>query len=467
MPRSKRDKTTGLPIPSPVVPATSICLRILVPNALEYRSALKGALSSLGQAWTWSQTEGEDNQASYEAAELWRSRLQDAIYTLDCGEEPMECEDVADCIDTSEAVRTAIQSVVPYTPIDGMVYPPGAPLTPSQMTAALNVIDECAFDPYWAQVEQYVDFMVNLGQDVLEQIAAYSAALDAGENVPMGTFLGKLKNTSTAGKVVEFLQWALTVVKAQYEAADNAENRRVIKCDIFCGTRDECLISIQGTLDILNNRLGGLLTPGDLTDLPSMVTAFTTATFNPALALDLWILFLMGSAKTAGMFGLAGIDETIQMVLAAAVNDANNDWVTLCDDCDEPPPGICEGGTSVDWREGENGFSIAFGRATYYPSEGWGLGGGWTSRCSIEGPFSPTPTIFKFTSFRESQTVRLLAIPSGSLVGQTTVGIDNGDGTFTYEIDTLVSPTATMYVDCGSTVLDSDYRMMWACWNYE
>ena len=338
MPKSKRDKTTGLPLPTPVVPATSICLSIQVPNAIEYRSALKGALSSLGQAWTWAQTAGEDNQASYEAAELWRSRLQDAIYTLDCGGTDMSCEDVADCIDSNETVRTAIQNVVPTAPIDGLVYPPGTPLTPGQMTARLNEIDACAFDPFWAQTEQYVDFMVNLGQDVLEQIASYSAAIDLGENVPMGQFLGKLKNTSTAGKVVEFLQWALTTVKAAYEAADTAGNRNDIKCDIFCAHRDDCLITIQGTLDVLNARLGGLLTPGDLTDLPTMVTAFTTAAFDPALALDLWILFLMGSAKTAGMFGLAGIDETLQLVLATAVNDANNDWVLLCDDCDEPPP---------------------------------------------------------------------------------------------------------------------------------
>jgi hypothetical protein len=68
------------------------------------------------------------------------------------------------------------------------------------------------------------------------------------------------------------------------------------------------------------------------------VDAFMTAAFNPALALDLWLTFLMGSAKTAGMFGLEGIDETLQLVLAVAVNDANNDWETKCEDCDEPPP---------------------------------------------------------------------------------------------------------------------------------
>lgn len=339
MPTPRRDKTTGLPIPSPVVPPTSICFSIQVPNALEYRSAFKGALASLAQAWTWAQTAGSDNAASYEAAELWQQRLNEAFYSLDCGGEPMSCDDVTDCIETNPGTKAAVQALSYSTPIDGYTYPPGTPLTPGQMTARLNEIDECAFDAYWAQVEQYVDFMVDLGQDVLDQIAAYSAALDAGENVPMGQFLGKLKNSSTAGKVIDFLQWALTVVKAAYEAADNATNRNAIKCAIFCANRDACLITIQGTLDVLNDRLGGLLTPGDLEDLPSMIDAFLVAGFDPALALDLWITFLMGSAKTAGMFGLQGIDETLNLVLAVAVNDANNDWELLCEDC--PPIDAC------------------------------------------------------------------------------------------------------------------------------
>lgn len=335
MSRKNRDRTTGLPLPSPVVPASSICFTIQVPNALEYRTALKGALAELGKAWNWSQTEGEDNEDAYTAAELWRERVANATYILDCGE-TMSCADIAICITTNGAVRDAIASIVPTVPIDGLVYPPGVPLTGSQMNARLNQIDECAFDPYWAQVEQFVDYMIDLGQDILDQIALYNAALDAGENIPMGKFLGKIKNTSGGGKVLEFLQWVASTVKAAYEAADNAANRDDIKCAIFCQFRDDCLITIQGTLDVLNERLGGLLTPGDLDDLPAMLDAFMTATFNPTLALDLWLTFLMGSAKTAGMFGLQGIDETLQLVLEVAVNDANNDWETKCDECDAP-----------------------------------------------------------------------------------------------------------------------------------
>lgn len=332
----KRDKTTGLPLPNPVDPDIWTCYSMQIPNAPEYRQALRGVLSELGKAYNWAQTVGQSNAPSEEAAQLWRQALNTGFYNDDCEAVPMSCGDVADCIETSEAVKNAIGGIVSAVPIEGMVFPPGLPLTPSQMSQNLNEVDECAFDPYWAQVEQYVDYLVDLGQDVLDQIAVYSAALDVGEAVPMGKFLSKYMSATSAGKLKEFLQWVVTFMKAQYEAADNEANRNAIKCAIFCENRDTCVVSIQGTLNTLNERMGGLLSPTDLDDLPALVQAFITASTDPSLALDLWLLFLMGTAKTAGMFGLQGIDQTIQLVLAVAVNDANNDWETLCEDC--PPP---------------------------------------------------------------------------------------------------------------------------------
>lgn len=331
------DRRVGKQLPDPVVPPDTVCFTIQIPNAVQYRAAFLGQINVLGQALTWDHpTDGTDCEDCELAAQLWRNAIYNAVWSDECGSLPMSCDDVADCIENDPATRAAVGAIVPAVPIDGMTYPPGVPLTPSQMGTRLNEIDDCVYDAYWAQCEQFVDYMVDLGQDVLDQIAAYSAALDAGENVPMGQFLGKLKNSSTAGKVVDFLQWVLTVVKAQYEAQDNEANRDAIKCAVFCAGKDDCLITIQGTLNVLNNRLGGILVPSALDDMVAMVNAFMTAAFDPALTLDLWILFLMSSAKTAGMFGLQGIDETLNMVLAVAVNDANNDWETKCEDCVTP-----------------------------------------------------------------------------------------------------------------------------------
>lgn len=330
------DRRVGKLLPSPVTPSTTVCYVIQIPNAVQYRAAFLGQLDVLGRADTWDHPrDGTECAPCDEAAQLWRTALYNATFSDDC-EMDMTCLDVADCIETSPAVQNAIGAVTGGSPLFGQPYAPGQPLTPSQMNAQLNVPDECGFDVFWAQADQYVEFMVDLGTDTFERLQLYSEALASGKNAVGGQFIAKLKNGSTVGKVTEFLNWAVGTMKAAYESADTLENRTALKCALFCAMRDDCLISIQGTLNVLNDRLGGVLSPSDLDDLPALAEAMQTIVFNPALAMDLWILFLMGTAKTAGLFGVQGIDETVQLVLAVASNDPSDDWELLCEDCNNP-----------------------------------------------------------------------------------------------------------------------------------
>lgn len=344
------DRRVGKLLPSPVTPETTVCFTIQIPNAVQYRAAFLGQISVLGQALTWDHPRFETQCADCEeAAQLWRNALYSATFSDDC-EMSMTCLDVANCIASDPFVasalaalmlsNTAIQDAIIQAnggvPVLGGAYVPGVPLTDAQMNAQLNVPDACDPDVFWAQSDQYVTYLIDLGQDVLERLQLYSEALASGaSSVPGGQFIAKLKNGSTAGKVTEFLNWAVGTFKNAYESADTTDNRNALKCAIFCAMRDDCLITIQGTLDVLNTRLGGVLSPGDLEDLPALAEAMTTIVFNPSLAMDLWVLFLMATAKTAGLFGTQGIDETLQLVLAVASNDPSNDWEMLCDDCDE------------------------------------------------------------------------------------------------------------------------------------
>lgn len=390
-------------------------------------------MADLGKPWAWSITEGESSAPANEAAGLWRK----AAYTMtyDC-EEPMSCEDVADCIGDSpevqaalaaaisenEAIRQALAALNGDATFAGAPTFPGVGLTPSQMSAQLNEIDECAFDPFWAQVEQMVDYLITLGTDTLEQIELYSNALEVGGNVPMGNLIGKLKNGTTTGKVMEFLNWVGEVLQEAYVAADTTANRNAIKCAIFCANRDACLITLDGIWNVLNERLGGALNPSSITSLPQLAETMTTITFNPALALDVWLAFLMGTAKTAGLLGVKGIDETIQLMLKVAVNDANNDWETLCEDCPPPTEIIIEvdpngnfldggwsGGTVENlgggyWRITGVGQQAAVSSVDYVPfimsdiggsmaqCNGWkGPGGSFFNGCAVAWAYNGEP----------------------------------------------------------------------------
>lgn len=368
MPTSKEDRRVGKLLPSPVTPASTVCFTIQIPDAVPYRAALFGVLGQLGEWWTWDHpTDGTVCVDCEEAAQLWRDAIAAATFSDDC-EMNMTCLDVADCIESNPAAQNAVGTWSGGTPLFGQPYAPGQPLTPSQMNAQLNAPDECGFDVLWSQCDQYVEFMIDLGSDAFERLQLYTEALATGKNAVGGQFIAKLKNGSSVGKVTEFLNWAVGFMKDAYESADTLDNRNALKCALFCAMRDDCLITIQGTLDVLNTRLGGVLSPTDLDSLPALADAMMTITFNPALAMDLWVLFLMGTAKTAGLFGVQGIDETVQLVLAVAVNDANNDWELLCDECNEPP-----GEMLVTFDSGGYPYSLMDGTITSAGMEGNGL----------------------------------------------------------------------------------------------
>lgn len=425
MPTPKEDKRSGRLLPTPVTPPTQICFKIVIPNAVPYRAALFGVLNQLGVWSAWDHPlDGTECIDCEEAAQLWRDAIAASYFSEECEVDPMSCDDIADCIETSPNVRNAIGAIIaPRSPLAEYTYPPGEPLPTSAMTEPLNPIDDCNFNAFWAQVDQYIEYMVSLGQDTLEQLEFYSNALEAGENVPMGALVGKLKSGTTTGKVMEFLNWLGEVMKEAYEASNTEANRTALKCDMFCAFRDACSITIQGTLDVINERVGGLFTPAALNSLPELAEMMTTVALNPAIALDMWIGFLMGTAKTAALFGVQGIDETLNLMLAVAVNDANNDWELLCEDCDTPPPdpNCIDFTTETGTWAGESG-------TTWIDGEG----------------FKPTYD----ANFNETSSRILRAASSGVIekvvvtysVPQTSVFIQNGDGSG-YRLRTVPAST--------------------------
>lgn len=339
MPDARRDKTTGLPLPSPVVPATSLCFKMTIPNALEYRTALKGILSDLGRAWTWSQTVGQDNNAAYEAAAIWRAAIAQAVFEEDC-EADMSCADVANCIETNPTVINNIQNIVRQSAAPGSTATPGQPMTPTQYNAVLNPAVDCDLDVLWAQCIALIEYLVQAGTDTLEKLEVYSNAVEGAQFIELVPLLGTLIDEAQIDQALEFVDFALSSVQEAYEAAVTTPLKQEIACALFCEVRDNCEITIESVWNVLNERLGGALNPSGIDDLASLAEAVIAVGTSPALPVELWLAFLMGSAKFAGYLGVKGIDATLNIVLKLAINDANNDWTVVCVDCPESAAGF-------------------------------------------------------------------------------------------------------------------------------
>ena len=332
------DKRRGKNLPSPVTPPTTTCFRIRIPNAVEYKAALFGVLGQLAEWYTWDHPlNGADCPDCEEAAQLWAKALAEATFEEEC-DETMSCADVADCIENNPTTRNIIQQIISSQSTPGELATPGQAMTTVQATTPLNPAPpDCDPDVLWAQCEQLTNYMVDAARDTLEYIETYSNALEGAQFIELAPFLGTIIDEAQIDKAIDFINWIQENVKEYFEAADTTLNRQAIACSIFCACRADCEITIDRIWGTINERLGGILNPGDIDSLDDFIDAALTLIGSETIALDAALVVITGFAKFAGYLGVKGIDKTLNLVLKVAMNDANDDWMLLCEECAEPP----------------------------------------------------------------------------------------------------------------------------------
>lgn len=338
---AKRDRTTGLPLPSPVVPATSICLTISVPNALEYRSALKGALSELGKAWTWSQTAGQANEDSYAAAEMWRERIANAIYQLDCGE-TMNCADVADCIENDAAVQAALALQIASNPVIydqiGNQAVQGVPLSAAELNAPLSSAPGCDQDVLFGSITAIVEQLNTNNEDFLEMLEARTNVI---ERISLLIAAIPIFETLPANEVIDFIDKLFEDVVENYRGQYTTELKDEYRCDLFCLAQaaPDCELTFDMIVKYFEDRLGQAFSDEEL--FRNLIEYFVLGTWTGTRVADIMHLLQVGIWRAASSFIGLRI-RTLQTVGLLGANDPDPDWEILCEDCPPPPSGEWE-----------------------------------------------------------------------------------------------------------------------------
>lgn len=379
MPRG-RDRTSGLPYPSPVDPGEYIYMCLPVPNNTLYRQALYGVLSELGKPWTWRQTAGEDNQGAYDAAEVWRKAVSMAVYTDDCGGViPMSCEDVADCIETNEATQTAINNIINNQSNTQITYETsrqGTPITEAEYTASLTppnpgCDEDILFGAVSAIVDQLdknnLDFLqiMEVGTNTRERVSTVIAAIPIIETLPVN-------------EIIDFVDKAQNEILEHYEAQWTTALYDEYRCEIFCLAlaSPDCEITFQLLFDYFNNRLGAALDPNNL--LQDLFEFFLLGTWAGTQVVDIMMLVQIGVWREASNW--LGVSlRTLQTVGLLGANDPNHDWAVIPCDCapidewvtndfstgsqfgwaDTSSPGTFSDWTGAGWRRGADTTQIA------------------------------------------------------------------------------------------------------------
>lgn len=335
MPRDKRDKTTGLPLPSPVDPGTAICFQMRIPNAPEYIQALRGVIADLGKPWIWQQTVGQLNEGAYEAAELWRKAATTITYSEDC-EGAMACIDVANCIETNGAVRDAIANQLTFGDSQTNIYNTsqyGIPMTATSLQQPISVSDGCNKDVLFGSITAIVD---QLNQNNLDFLEILLLSDNQAKRVAKVWDAIPLLNQIPGPTVIEFVSQLVTEVKENYDAQWTSALRDAYRCGLFCLTLEDeaCELTFEMIFNFIQARIGAALDPANF--FASAVIYFTTGAWAGSQLVDIMMLIQVAAWRQASSW--LGLElGLLQTVALLGANDPDPDWNLLCTDCNTAP----------------------------------------------------------------------------------------------------------------------------------
>lgn len=322
-------KSKGAIIPDPVDPPGTRKLVICIPDTVEWLSLVTGCVAQMTFGWYWDRTTG-DLDAVRDRAKRMYFEMQDQngdCIMLDCGE-------VADCIENSDAVKAALTAFTDAWLQDQTLQPfPETKLT-EELAGGFN--PTCDYDIIWSQsvavVERANTFITDLleqlaDEDTIAKMAGVLAGLPGIENLGLGSV------TDLASVLFEV---PLTLYSADYTEVW----AEALECELFCLARDDCKVTIEQIFDIVNARVTAAvpeltppLVPWDMVGWALAIGTYVSdlAAINKA---DLMFYIVFGGLRF-GSTVLGAIDGFRLFNIAAmlAADEPSNDWETLCTDC--------------------------------------------------------------------------------------------------------------------------------------
>ncbi len=270
------NRRVGKLLPFPVTPPDTVCIKIEVPNAVEYIAAFFGQLDILGSWWTWDHpTDGTECVDCEEAAQLWRTAIYEAqrSKSMCCGCDPSisdrfaantyMTETNAAYEDTFETWDAAGQTVVSIAP--NLDFATGDPTSIdkvmcSSVSILLSTIMQSAIAYKRATAQEKKDIQKNLADVFAALAAAGGAAIAAGGILAAGmAFLGGPLTVFGLAMAAVGLFVANVVETVDLSVLQDTEAIELIRCTLAQNIMGETLTRsrFQGALSPNHFPVGG------------------------------------------------------------------------------------------------------------------------------------------------------------------------------------------------------------------
>lgn len=361
------DRRVGKLLPFPVTPETFVCFTITVPNAVQYRAALMGQLSALGEWYTWDHpTDGTVCIDCEEAAQIWRNAIANASFSDEECTPAMDCATLASMIDSCEEVRDAIIGVIQGAIGNNTAFQSAFAdwfladeyirdrlderynvpvLTDSVSSGNMLKPDQCLDDFIFNQCVTLVELLDAVSRDIFDAIEVgtnqferwsiiTSAVPATGQVIPVDEGL-------------QFVDQLIEEIAEDYNGAFDVALKNDIACEIFCIAKEGCTLSLDQAIAYYEGKVGALSLEDPVSLLQDLVAFINSGDFPGDLPVYLMHLLSLALMKLAqNVFGIDFVGLYMQVI--ASGDTPNNDWELLCDEC---PTEIC-----VDLTTGANGW---------------------------------------------------------------------------------------------------------------
>lgn len=310
----------------PAVTETT-CIEVRVPAHPAFLPQLAGLIAIATKAFNY---EGNDYAHKLALKKIW---LQ-AYNETDWGQ-CMNCEELTECITPllDELKQQIIQEMTfnQY----GTNYPTGQPL-PEEASAqdlAPSANPECDYDILWSQCWQCVVYADKIITDALE--LAESATNDV-ELVQVITALPVIDELG-GDAIAAYIEVLLEGVADNYAAQVTEAYLQDAACTLFCLCQNDCIVNLDRLYKVYYDRMVAAFgTPAEIfTTVTDLLAYVIDQEIEGSLIADALNMVIWGGGILSNQF-LGDVGTTaLSALLKLAVNDASNDWETICDACPE------------------------------------------------------------------------------------------------------------------------------------
>lgn len=232
------------------------------------------------------------------------------------------CQMMIDCIETTPALRDAIQdSVGGYSDVDGN------PLR--WQTDAIETVPGCNLDDTWGYVKALWDYINQNNKDFLQILAEAGNQQEQIARMISGI---PLFNQLPFDEIADWLGSLGDYNLEAYNASITTEINEKIWCDLFCIAQDQgCHLTFEDVWEYMLGEFGGVNFPTLGATFAELVLFMVTGTYLNDRIVYLWTLVQLGIMFIGAEF--LGVSSMNTYAIHAQNGDPDDDWQTLCDDC--------------------------------------------------------------------------------------------------------------------------------------